>query len=178
MINKTAIESLNIFKGIENEKGMPLKFEYGLGRVINGLEPIVKALDKIRVKKIEGQQEYEDAKRIVIEIHAIKDDAGVLIQKPGPQGPEYDFLDRPALNLALRGVNELHLDAIAAISARVEEFTDLLEQEMDGPDLYKINIKYLPVDDAGNCKLSIMQIRYLIPFLDGDIEDIPDATEG
>jgi hypothetical protein len=174
--NKNVIESLNIFKGIETEKGLPLKFAYALGRNINALEPVVKALDKVRMAKIEGQQEYEDARKIVIELHAIKDDAGVLIQKPSPQGPEYDFLDRAALNVALEDVNKDHADAVAAIKNRVDEFTELLDDDVDYVP-FKINIKYIPVDDAGNCKLSVMQLRYLIPFLDGEIDDIPDVVD-
>jgi hypothetical protein len=177
MINKTAIESFNIFKGIENEKGLPLKFAYALGRILNGLEPIVKGLDKVRMAEIDGQKEYEDARKAVIELNSKKDDAGKPIQKMGPQGAEFDIIDMDLLKKQLEDVVEEHADAVAAIKGRVEEFTALLEEELDYKP-YKINIKYLPVDDAGNCKLSVMQIRFLIPFLDGEIDDIPDPVEG
>jgi hypothetical protein len=174
MDNKTAIESFNIFKQIENEKGLPLKFAYALGRIINGLEPIVKGLDKVRMAPIDGQQEYEDAKKVAIEKHTNKDSNGRPIQIPGPQGQEYSIPDYPALNADIEVVNNDHADAITAIKGRVKEFTELLEEELKDYKPYKINIKYLPVDDAGNCKLSVMQIRFLIPFLDGEIDDIPD----
>jgi hypothetical protein len=174
MDNKTAIESFNIFKGIENEKGLPLKFAYALGRIINGLEPIVKGLDKVRMAEIDGQKEYEDAKKAVIESHAVKDEHGRPIQKPGPQGAEYSISDYPALNADMVTVNDDHADAIVAIKNRVEEFTELLEQDLEGYKPYKINVKYIPVDDSGNCKLSVVQLRFLIPFLDGEIDDIPD----
>jgi hypothetical protein len=176
MDNKTVIESLNIFKGIENEKGLPLKFAYALGRNINSLEPIVKALDKARTAKIDGQQEYEDARKKVIEHHASRDiKTGQPIQRPGPNGPEYEFEDHAMLNADLKEMNEDHADAVAAIQSRVDEFTELLEQEVEDFKPYKINIKYIPVDADGNCKLSVMQLRYLMPFLDGEIDDIPEG---
>jgi hypothetical protein len=172
MDNKTAIESLNIFKQIENEKGLPLKFAYALGRIINGLDPIVKALDKVRMAEIDGQKEYEDARKAVIELNSKKDDAGKPIQKMGPQGAEFDIIDMDLLKKQLGDVVEEHADAVAAIKRRVDEFTELLDQELEDYKPFKINIKYLPADDTGSSKLSVMQIRYLIPFLDGDIEDI------
>jgi hypothetical protein len=177
MDNRNAIESFNIFKGIENEKNFPLKFEYGLGRLINGLEPIVKALDKLRTKKIEGQQEYEDAKQALIKETADKNDAGRPIQKQGPSGMEYVVSDFAALDAGLEALKEKHAEAIASIEKRVEEFSNLLEEDVEDFKPYKINVKYLPVDSDGNCKLSVIQLRFLIPFLNGEIDDIPDPIE-
>jgi hypothetical protein len=176
MDNKTAIDSYNVFSQMENEKDFPIKFEYGLGRNIAALESVVKTIDKIRSKKIEGQEKFEAAKTTLLEAYSKKDEKNQPIRKQTQNGTEYIIDNQVEFNKKLLDLREEHKDTLDKIAKRIEEFGEVLDQESDFKP-FMINMKYLPVDAEGKSQLSVKQVRYLIPFLDGDINDLPDPVK-
>jgi hypothetical protein len=177
MNNQQAIETFNILSQVNNEKGYPVKFMYGLARLINKLEPIVKSLNAVQSAPIEGQQEYNDQKQKVLQKHAKKDEGGKAKIMQTPSGQEYMIEDMAAFNKRMELLDKEYADTLTAVKKRVEEYKELLEKDVEDFEPYMIKIKTLPLTDEGDCKLSVLQLRYLIPFLDGDINDLPDTVE-
>jgi hypothetical protein len=174
MDNKTAIETFNVVQQLDHEKGMPIKFEYGLCRIRTRLEAVVKTLQDLQAKKLDGQEDYEKERLEILEKHAKKDEDGKAITKPIAQGVEYAVEDKPKLGKAMAKLEKKFEDTLAALKQRREDFAELLDADVEDFEPYKINVKYIPVKD-GLCTLSVEQLRYLMPFLDGDIEDLPDC---
>jgi hypothetical protein len=174
MNNKKAIETFNILSQLDNEKNLPIKFDYGLAKIITSLEPIVKDLQKLTNKKVEGQKEYETEKNHIFEEMAEKDENGKPKHKQVKNGIEYKIKDLVALNTKLNELADKYSDTVNNMRERIQDYNNLLDQEIEDFKPYKINIKYLPVTEEGKCQISPLQIRYLFPFLEGDINDIPD----
>jgi hypothetical protein len=178
MDNRTVLETYQILRGMEQERGLPLKFEYGIGRNINTLEPIVKSLEAIRDKKAEGQKDYENLRRELLLRFAEKDDNGQPVIKDLGNGvQEYQLGDNMSIFKAESAeLDKKFAETLAESNERAEEFVRLLDSPAEEFNIYKIKMAYLPIDVNGLCSLSIQQIRYLMPFLDGDIDDLPDPA--
>lgn len=174
MNNRRVLETFNVLRQIDNERNLPIKFDYGLGKIITELEPIVNNLQKVSEKKIEGQEEYEKDRNHIYSELADKDVDGLPIRRQVQNGFEYEIKDWITLDAKVKELKKKNIDVVEAMEARVIEYTDLLNQELEGFKPYLINIKNLPVDKEGKSQLSALQIRYLVPFLEGDIDDLPE----
>jgi hypothetical protein len=174
MDNREAIETFNVISQLDGERGMPIKFEYGLARLRNNLKSVVTTLQELQSAKIDGQDEYQEARAALLKSHAVKDEEGVPKTKPAPNGVEYVIGDQVSFKAALADLNKEHQLTIDAIDFRAQEFDELLKAEADF-EPYLINCKYLPTDKDGASKLTVVQLRHIMPFLIGDIEDLPDC---
>ena len=177
MKNQMAIETFNILSQVNSEKGYPVKFEYGLARLLNKLEPVVKSLNAVQTAKIDGQEAYDTGRQALLTKHAKKDEEGNPTIRPSAQGTEYVIEDYSKFNAQMEKLKTKHADVLVAIESRQDEIKELLEKDVEDFEPYKIKIKTLPLTEKGECRLTVLQLRYLIPFLDGDINDLPDPAE-
>lgn len=152
MDNRTAIETYNVLGQLDGERGFPIKFEYGLAKILARFEPIIVALQKTQAKKIDGQEAYEAAKTTILEEVSEKDDNGKPITTRVGQGMEYSIKDWDVLNKRMAGLAEEHAEVIAALKVRAEDFEALLDEDCKELDPYKIQIKHLPIT-KGNLKI-------------------------
>jgi len=171
MKNQTAIDTYNVLSQLNSERGMPLKFEYAVVKIIQRLEAVVKGIQAVSSKKIDGQEEY-DQERIKLLISASSKD-----EKGNPiilNGSNYKIEDQADFNKKIEKLNKKHEALLDAVKARNEEIEELLDSDAEDFEPYMVNVKYLPVKD-GSCRLSIAQLKHMMPFLEGDIEDIPET---
>jgi len=174
MKNKTAIETFNVLSQLNEEKGMPIKFEYGVVKLLARLEKVVKCIQDVSTKKIDGQEEYDTERVKLLENAAskAKDGTPILIQD-GLGNSSYKIEDSAAMAQELKKLQEKHKDVLSAVTSRNVEIEELLDSEVEDFEPYMINIKYLPVKE-GLSQLSVLQLKYMMPFLEGDIDDIPE----
>jgi hypothetical protein len=176
MDNKTIIETFNILSQLDGERGMPVKFEYALCKIRSCLEPTVKALQTIQTAPIDGQAEYDEAKLAILTKMAEKDENGQPITQQTPSGMEYAIRNRVELAERISELNDEYSVLIKELKARQLDMESLLEMEDNEFNPYLVHVRYLPVKD-GLCTLTVQQLRYLMPFLDGDIEELPDTAD-
>ncbi len=168
MNNKKAIETFSVLKQLEEEKGFPVKFEYAICRILLDIEPIVTNLQKIQNKKIDGQEAYEKEKNDLLIEMSKKDEQGNPLTKQVQNGMQYEIEDMESLNEKFQLLNEKYKTVIEGILKRNNEISNLLEEEVENFTPYLDNSD-IPKDDDGNCRLSILQLKYLMPFLNDDI---------
>lgn len=177
MDNKTIMETFTVLNQLEHEKGFPIKFEYGLVRNITRLKVVVEAFQKLQTLKVRGQEEFEEARVELLVWEAKKDDNGKPVTRRTPNGQtEYVMENHEVFDAKFTVLKEKFSSTIALMEKRNNELTTLLDEDVDDFQPYMINVKNIPVDKDGMCKLSILQLRFLMPFLDGDIEDLPDCA--
>ncbi len=175
MDNKTLLATLGVLRQLEGINGMPLKFTYAIVRNINAIDTIEQVLQKMQQTEVPGQPKMNEAKLVLLQEYAKKDENGKPITKANQFGQsEYDIEDWAAFEARMDTFKEEYKDVFEAMDQRQKDMQDLMEEEADNFEPYVVNVKYLPMED-GNCRLSVTQLRMLMPFLDGDIDELPDA---
>jgi len=176
MKNSELIETYTVLSQLESAKDLPFKFTYALARLRDRMERVVVFLEKLRVTTVPGQIEYFAERTKTLIALAEKDQDGNPVTKVGPNGNEYVVEDRVQLQEALAELAEKHAKAIDAMKEKEHNFAELLEEEVEDFVPYCFDVAYLPVDTKGNTVLTAEQLRYLIPFIAGDIDAIPDPA--
>ena len=175
MDNKTLLATLGVLRQLEGINGMPLKFTYAIVRNINAIDTIEQVLQKMQQTEVPGQSDMSAAKLVLLQEYAKKDESGKPVAKPNQFGQsEYDIEDWAAFEKRMDSFKEDYAEVFRLMDQRQQDMQDLMEEEADSFEPYVVNVKYLPMED-GNCRLSVTQLRMLMPFLDGDIDELPDA---
>lgn len=179
MDNKTVIETFNVLAQLDNQQGMPIKFTYALCRIHNNMKPIVKILQTVKNERLNGQNDYDKDKTKLLVKLAEKDDHGRPVTKQTPNGIEYVIEDHSTLHAELEVLNEDYKDLFEAIDKKQSDFEELMEIDAVGFSPYLFDVKYLPTNPNGTSRLTPQQLRCLLPFLEGDIENLPsDESAG
>lgn len=171
MKNREIVETYNVLNGLIEEKGFSLKFQYNLARMLKNLKNVVDSLQQIQLKPVEGQEEYAEARQKLLEKHSRKNENGRAQMVQTANGVEYDIEDPAAFEAKMTAFRKKHKDVIASIEARNVEFLELYESECEDFIEYRTDVKHLPVRD-GELQLTTKQLQVLLPFLDGDIDDL------
>jgi len=171
LTTKEAIETYNVLSQLNDQKGLPLKFEYGVVKLVNRLEKAVKPMQVLSEKKIEGQTEYNEERVKLLKLVADKDENGNPISKATANGEEYQITDRALFINKLAKLDKKHADTLKALADRQEALKELLDSLVEDFEPYIIHVKNLPVKD-GMSMITPIQMKHLMPFLDGDIDDL------
>jgi uncharacterized coiled-coil DUF342 family protein len=177
MDNQTLLNTLAVLRQLDSIAGMSLKFTYACVRNITAMEKIEKTLQKLEAVKLPGQVAMEEAKRLILEEYAKKDDAGKSITTVNAfNQPEYDIADWEAFEARMDEFKEEYADLLEQLDQRHEDMVTLMKEEVEDFEPYLVDMKYLPLDDKGNCRLSPVQLRHVLPFLSGDLDDLPESV--
>lgn len=166
---KDIFATLGVFRQLETINGMPIKFVYALVKNITAMETVESVFQKLQTTKVDGQQEMEDAKLVILQAYAKKDESGKPMSKPNQFGQaEYDIENWDAFKEVMDDFRDVNSKVIDTMEARNQELADLLEDECEEFEPYMVDTKFLPQDEKGNSTLSAQQLRYTMPFLTGD----------
>ena len=176
MDNQTLLNTLAVFRQLESINGMSLKFTYACVKNVTAMEKVEKTLQKLEAVKLPGQVAMEEAKRVILEEYAKKDDTGKSITIVNAfNQPEYDIADWDAFQARMDEFKEEYSDLLEQIDQRHEDMIELMTEEVEDFEPYLVDVQYLPIDDKGGCRLSPVQLRHVLPFLSGDLNDLPDV---
>jgi hypothetical protein len=129
---------------------------------------VADAFQELQQGKVDGQEDMEAARTEALEDHAKKDESGQAVKKVNPQTgqSEYDIEDWGAFQVDMEHFRDVTWkEVLDSMQARAEEVTDFLTEECDDFDPYMFDAEYLPVDKDGNSRLTPLQLRYLLPFV-------------
>jgi hypothetical protein len=173
MDNQTALNTLAVLRQLENEKGMHIKFEYALVKNIDALKSIQDVFQKIATRPVEGQEDWEIARKEVVMDWVERDEEDNPITQPNSQGgTEYVMENMEAFTRAMEAAEDKHRAVLDAIDSRNQNLAELLEEEAAFVP-YLVHVRYLP-NKNGESSLTIAQLRTLMPFLEGDIDELED----
>lgn len=172
LTNAEAIQTSTVLLPLNNERGMSLKFEYGIVKILGRLEGPVDKINAMQDKLLEGQEEYIKARDKLLRASATKDENGKPITQQIGTRISYDIADMPAHEKKMKKLDEKHPDYIKLREVRDEEVKEFLAAEVDDFEPWEIKAECLPVDKEGNCRLTIIQLKYLMPFITGDIDKL------
>jgi len=173
MKNQEILNTYNTLAPLGDQKGMPVKFEYGLARILDRLEEATNPLQKLQETPVEGQEEYVKARNQLLEGHAQKDENDQPQHRTIGGQTEYVIKDLPALRRAQAELDEDYSGVLADMTERREEVSEFLREECVDFEPYIIQITNLPIKE-GQLGITVAQLRVLLPFLEGDIDDLPD----
>lgn len=176
MKNSEAVKTFHVLSQLNDVKGLPIKFAYGLVKLLSCLEKVNKMLHTAKNAHIQGQAAYDTERTALLVKSSDKDDVGKpIIIDNGRGGWNYKIDDMTTFEGKLKKLNEEHEEFLDALTFRNTEIEELLDTEVKDLDPYRINVVYLPVDKDGCSRITPSQLTHLLPFLDGGIEHIPDC---
>jgi hypothetical protein len=170
MKNRTVIETYQVLAPLDDQKGLPIKFEYAMAKILTALDNEVKALNKVEISPVEGQEEFETAKKEVLNTFLTLDEKGQPKTQETVRGLEYVIENKVAFEKEMDLVTVEFEATIELMNLRAAAFQGLLDEE-SAFEPYLINVNSLPVDKEGASMITVRQMRYLEPFLTGEFDD-------
>lgn len=146
-----------VLKELENEKAS-VRFSFAVAKNLKILENEVQPIYSTIQKPVEGSEEYEKERKVVIERFCEKDKNG----KPKMEGNgQYKIPQENinGLNYELEQLGGKYPDVMKRIQEKEKEIKKLLDEEVD-LELRKIHLKDLPE------KLSPAQMNILMPIIE------------
>jgi predicted phage tail protein len=175
MDNSTALGTLAVLRQLENQGGMNIKFEYALVMNINRLSKINDVLQQLISRPIDGQELWEKVRKQIAEDYSEKDKNGNPVTQPSASGgTEYVIEDMDAFQTQLDKAKEKYQDILETVENRSREVKKMLDSEADF-EPYTVHVKYLPMN-KGETTLTVAQLRAIMPFLEGDINELRDGV--
>jgi len=168
---KTILATLGVLRQLNGITGLPIKFAYACVENIRIMEIVEENLQKMQdTNKVEGQGEMDAAKLKVLQAHAKRDETGNAITKTNQFGQiEYDIEDWQAFSVAMEAFKKDFESTLNDMDLRQTVINELMDEECD-IDLYTVEAKHIPKDSEGNSRLSPLQLRSIMPLLEGELE--------
>jgi hypothetical protein len=149
MNNKQLWETYQVLTELESTKGMPLKFQYGLARLLEKIKGVIDALTKVRDSQVEGEEEYTQEKQEILHANSNLDERGQPKTKTNGQQVEYDIKDMKKLEKQIAALNKKNEKTLEKMLDRQKQFIKLLEDDAD-LEKWEISVENLPVKDGAS----------------------------
>ena len=118
MKNSEAINTFNVLSQLNDEKGLPIKFSYGLVKLLGRLKKVTEVLQAVQNKQLEGQAEYDTERTKLLIDSSDKDKAGSPIIVDNNRGSNYKITNMVKFNKQIEKLNKKYKELLDAIKIR------------------------------------------------------------
>ena len=154
------------------------KLIYGMTKNLERTEREIRIFDVIR--RPSGQFNEFTSKRVALcEASSRRDEKGVIKTVPGPNGTEYDIIDRPAFDKALELLRQEYAGAIDEYNAAIGRFNKHMDDESE-LKIYKVKYSVFEKEQAElevKDRLDGVQTRQIWFMIEDDMEQAEMPVE-